>query len=198
MELGVFSERQDLIVAVKSYYLAKDVSVVLHKHSNQRRVIFKRYHGGAYRNPLQLTEESRQRNTASRFLGCPFKVVAKSFAQGWKVVSVDGTYNHPLPVNIGEYSNNIVANCKRTAWDSNSFDDFMQQWNQVVHSNDVNDLQANWAAFVQNWTPYNRNALDYIERTWLIHKEKIIRFWMTRIFISELPQLCVEKATILR
>ncbi|KAI8821217.1 hypothetical protein BJ741DRAFT_637641 [Chytriomyces cf. hyalinus JEL632] len=104
MNLGVSPDRQQLIDAVKAHYIASSISVMLHKRSDKRRVIFKCYHGNEYRNPLHLTNESRRRNSASCLLRCPFKVVAKLHVAGWTVITADETHNHELPSNIGRYS----------------------------------------------------------------------------------------------
>ncbi|TPX75717.1 hypothetical protein CcCBS67573_g03038 [Chytriomyces confervae] len=104
MNIPPTADCQELVNAVKAHYIGLGVSVTVHKHSDQRQVIFQCYHGGEYRNPLGLTEESRQRKGSSRALGCPFKVVARPRAAGWTVVNADEVHNHPLPLNIGGYS----------------------------------------------------------------------------------------------
>jgi hypothetical protein len=372
MDFGVFNERHELVSSIKQYFLSRGVSVVLHKNSDHRRAIFKCYHGGAYRNPLKLTAESRQRMGASRLMGCPFKIVARPLMTGWTVVSVNDTHNHSLPANIGGYSTarklseyekpvvralveagsststilsylrneccnqwttrtainnekamarkeflagrssiqalfdiisggdfiydfkvdengsvnglffthkssaslarrfsntfvmdctyktnrfgmpllnivgitatfrsfnagfafipdetekeyvwalkafsvvvvptvvvtdrelslmkalttvfpsahnllcvwhvnkNVLANCKKFEWDANTFDDFMSDWNQVLNSNGIELFHLIWDAFIEKWSRSHVAAVEYLERIWLIHKEKIVRCW---------------------
>ncbi|KAJ3220781.1 hypothetical protein HDU78_000862, partial [Chytriomyces hyalinus] len=104
MNIPSFADCQELVDAVKAHYIGLGVSVTLHKNSDQQRVIFKCYHGGKYKNQLELTNKSHQRNASSRLLGCPFKVVARPHAGRWTVSNVDESHNHPLPSNIGGYS----------------------------------------------------------------------------------------------
>ena len=72
MDLKLFNTREELVTTIKSDYLANGVSVVLHKSSNDRKVVFKCYNGGKYRNPLELKEIQRRRKTGSRLIECPF------------------------------------------------------------------------------------------------------------------------------
>ena len=91
MEFGIFTERKELINAIKNHYLAQNVPVVLHKNSDNRMVLFKCYHGGKYRNPLNLTNSQRKRNTGSRLIECPFLVKAlfSKKKNHWEIKSIE-------------------------------------------------------------------------------------------------------------
>ena len=56
-------ERDELVNFVKDYYSEQNVGLSVSKSSNNRRVKLKCYCGETYRNPLNLTKETRQRNT---------------------------------------------------------------------------------------------------------------------------------------
>ena len=117
VDLEAFSTRAELIAAVKSYYLAQNVSIVLHKNSDKRRVIFKCYHGGKYRNTLGLADNQRTRKTGSRIIDCPFMLRA-SFSKKenqWKIMGVDETHNHPIIENLGGYSTSRRLNYEEKA-----------------------------------------------------------------------------------
>ena len=103
MELGIFTEREELINAIKNHYLAQNVPVVLHRNSDNRRVLFKCYHGGKYRNLLNLTDSQGKRNTGSRLMECPFLVKAlfSKKKNHWEIKSAKESHNRPVTDNIG-------------------------------------------------------------------------------------------------
>ena len=53
-----FTERGALISFIKDHFRAQNIIVVLDKHSDNRKVTFKCYYGGKYRNPLGLTDDT--------------------------------------------------------------------------------------------------------------------------------------------
>ncbi|KAH9246336.1 hypothetical protein BASA81_016135 [Batrachochytrium salamandrivorans] len=64
-----FSNRDVLIATIKQYFHARNEVVVLDKHSDQRKVTFKCYFGGQYRNGLNLTNDTRKRQTGKSSYG---------------------------------------------------------------------------------------------------------------------------------
>jgi hypothetical protein len=62
---------------------------------------------------------------------------------------------------------------KKFEWDANAFDDFINDWNQVLKSNGINLCQLIWDAFIRKWNCSHVAAVKYLKRIWLIHKEKI-------------------------
>ncbi|KAH9272681.1 hypothetical protein BASA83_005187 [Batrachochytrium salamandrivorans] len=73
-----FSNRDVLISTIKQYFYARNEVVVLDKHSDQRKVTFKCYFGGQYRNGLNLTDNTRKRQTGSRLMACRFSIRDKT------------------------------------------------------------------------------------------------------------------------
>ncbi|KAH6595417.1 hypothetical protein BASA50_005829 [Batrachochytrium salamandrivorans] len=64
-----FSNRDVLIATIKQYFHARNEVVVLDKHSDQRKVTFKCYFGGQYRNALTKEEKAIVRDLASSGTG---------------------------------------------------------------------------------------------------------------------------------
>ncbi|KAH6574167.1 hypothetical protein BASA60_005676 [Batrachochytrium salamandrivorans] len=77
-----FSNRDVLISTIKQYFYARNEVVVLDKHSDQRKVTFKCYFGGQYRNGLNLTDNTRKRQTGSRLMACRFSIRKKRVIVG--------------------------------------------------------------------------------------------------------------------
>lgn len=82
------------------------MQLVLDKHSDQTKVIFKCYYGVTYVNRLNLIQETRKRKTSSRLLGCQFQVTARfSKISGlWTIRSVEEHHNHDVSENQGGVS----------------------------------------------------------------------------------------------
>ena len=59
----------------------------------------------------------------------------------------------------------------------NIFDRFMNDRNDFMLSNSVQLFEYSWKAFVNDWSPSNIPAVQYLERTLLVYKEKIVRCW---------------------
>ncbi|KAH9246302.1 hypothetical protein BASA81_016163 [Batrachochytrium salamandrivorans] len=77
-----FSNRDVLISTIKQYFYARNEVVVLDKHSDQRKVTFKCYFGGQYRNGLNLTDNTRKRQTGSRLMACRFSIRSQCYVCG--------------------------------------------------------------------------------------------------------------------
>ncbi|KAH6563200.1 hypothetical protein BASA60_010810 [Batrachochytrium salamandrivorans] len=87
-----FSNRDVLISTIKQYSHARNEVVVLDKHSNQRKVTFKCYFGGQYRNGLNLADDTRKRQTGSHLMSCQFLVRA-NFSKNKRGVTLDDRKN---------------------------------------------------------------------------------------------------------
>ncbi|KAH6585379.1 hypothetical protein BASA61_006875 [Batrachochytrium salamandrivorans] len=74
-----FSNRDVLIATIKQYFHARNEVVVLDKHSDQRKVTFKCYFGGQYCNSLNLTDDTRKRQTGSHLMACQFSIRTNLF-----------------------------------------------------------------------------------------------------------------------
>ncbi|KAH9244814.1 hypothetical protein BASA81_017754 [Batrachochytrium salamandrivorans] len=102
----VFSNRDVLISTIKQYFHARNEVVVLDKHSDQRKVTFKCYFGGQYRNSLNLTDDTRKRQTGSHLTSCQFSIRANfSKKKGlWTIGKTNLSHNHPVTDNLGGIS----------------------------------------------------------------------------------------------
>jgi transposase-like protein len=76
---------------------------------------------------------------------------------------------------VWHVNTNVLANCKKSEWDANTFDDFMSDWNHVLNSNQIDLFHLFWDAFIQKWNRSHMAAVEYLTQIWLIHKETIIR-----------------------
>ena len=47
-------------------------------------------------------------------------------------------------------------------------------WKKVVDSESVEEFGKNWNLLTLYWDRVNRKIVEYLERTWLVHKEKFI------------------------
>ena len=101
-----FTERGALISFIKDHFRAQNIIVVVDKHSDNRKVTFKCYYGGKYRNPLGLTDDTRKRQTGTRLMDCPFFIRAnfsKKTGQ-WTIKKATIVHNHPISDNLGGIS----------------------------------------------------------------------------------------------
>jgi Transcription factor AFT len=74
--LTTFPTRDNCIAVVKSHCLSRNVILQIHKCSDKRRIIFKSYQGGIYRNSMNLDDQTRKQKTSSKLINCPFQVKA--------------------------------------------------------------------------------------------------------------------------
>jgi Transcription factor AFT len=90
--LNTFPSRDNCIAVVKQYYQERNVILHLHKCSDKRRIIFKCYHGGTYRNAMNLDDKSRKQKTSFKLINCPFQVKATYSIKTdlWKFVGDNG------------------------------------------------------------------------------------------------------------
>jgi Transcription factor AFT len=105
--LTTFPTRDNCIAVVKQYYLERNVILQIHKNSDKRRVIFKCYHGGIYRNSMNLEDHNRKRKTSSKLINCPFQVKAtySNKIDLWTFVGENGEpHNHQRSDALAGYS----------------------------------------------------------------------------------------------
>jgi hypothetical protein len=72
-----FATRQELIENLSNNYEQEGVVLTI-KASKEKRVVMKCDQGGEYVNMLNLTDETRQRETHARRIGCEFEIVYSS------------------------------------------------------------------------------------------------------------------------
>ena len=85
------------------YYEKKGIVLTI-KTSKENRVVLKCDRGGDYFNELVLTDESRQRGTHTRRIGCPFVIVCSSVNGFWAIRNVSGNHNHEVGLNLGGHA----------------------------------------------------------------------------------------------
>jgi len=82
--------------------------VITIKTSKEKRVVLKCDRGGEYVNVLNLTDETRQRETHTRLIGCDFEIVCLSMKGVWAVCKISGNHNHELGGNLAGH----VVKCR--------------------------------------------------------------------------------------
>ncbi len=60
--------------------------------------------GGEYVNMLNLTDETRQKETHTRRTGCEFEIVFSSVKGVWAVCKISGNHNHELGGNLAGHA----------------------------------------------------------------------------------------------
>ena len=99
-----YSTKEDFVKALKEQYFHDGV-VLTTKRSKENRIVLKCDRGGTYRNPLDLTNETRSRKSHTRLTGCPFEIVCSARLEGiWAIRKIIDTHNHPLSTNIAGHS----------------------------------------------------------------------------------------------
>jgi hypothetical protein len=74
------------------------------KTSKEKRVVMKCDRGGEYVNMLNLTDETRQRETHMRRTGCEFEIICSSVKGFWVVPKISGSHNHELGGNLSGHA----------------------------------------------------------------------------------------------
>jgi hypothetical protein len=94
-----FATRKELIEDLRNSYEQEGVVLTI-KTSKEKRVVLKCDRGGEYVNVLNLTDETRQRETHTRLTGCDFEIVCSSVKGVWVVCKISGNHNHELGGNL--------------------------------------------------------------------------------------------------
>jgi histone-lysine N-methyltransferase SETD2 len=76
---------------------------------------------------------------------------------------------------------NVLANCK-TRFSDVEWQEFMQRWNLVVSSTSIELFDVALGAFKETYAASHPVAWNYINNTWLPHKEKFVA-----CFVDEFP-----------
>ncbi len=76
---------------------------------------------------------------------------------------------------------NMFVNCK-THFSNVKWQEFMQRWNLVVSSTSVELFDAALGAFKETYAVNHSVAWNYVNNTWLPHKEKFVA-----CFVDEFP-----------
>ncbi len=94
-----FATRQELIEDLSNNYEEEGVVLTI-KISKEKRVVMKCDRGGEYVNMLNLTDETCQRETHTRWTGYEFEIVCFSVKGVWAVRKISGNHNHELGGNL--------------------------------------------------------------------------------------------------
>jgi histone-lysine N-methyltransferase SETD2 len=82
---------------------------------------------------------------------------------------------------IWHVNKNIVANRQKFNWQGDGFEDFLSGWNSLVASKTIQEYEDTLRNFEISWNPSNPAAVQYIQETWLCHKEKIVCCWTNQV-----------------
>jgi len=74
-------------------------------------------------------------------------------------------------------NNNILAKCKSGFLEFEDWELFMQDWNKLVSTRTVKSFHETWEFFKVKYS-HQKKAVDYINDTWIIHKEKFASPWV--------------------
>lgn len=96
-----YATREELITNARRFAQSEGYALAIKKSDRDRRVVLGCDRGGNYRNRLNLTDETRQRRTGSRLIGCPFELVGGKNNEGmWELKVKNGEHNHPRSENM--------------------------------------------------------------------------------------------------
>jgi len=98
-----FATGKELIKDLRNSYEQKGVVFTI-KTSKEKRVVLKCDRGGEYVNVLNLTDETRQRETHTRLTDCDFEIVCSSVKGVWAVCKISGNHNHELGGNLAGHA----------------------------------------------------------------------------------------------
>lgn len=95
-----FDNKESLVSVVKQHYADLGVATKIVR-SKDGKVWIGCDRGGSYRNYLGLSDETRRRRTASRLVGCQFRIVGKRLPGGkWIVADVKDAHNHEVSIHM--------------------------------------------------------------------------------------------------
>jgi hypothetical protein len=95
LETEEYDTRQCLITAVQTHAAAEGYAVMIRHSSNATKTIYLGCdRGGVYRNRNNLNDSNRQRDTASRLVGCPFSIRASEWNSVWTLKVRNSDHNH--------------------------------------------------------------------------------------------------------
>ena len=83
-----FRSRSDLLEHVRTHAFAQGYVVSIIRSIGDVKVWIACDRGGVYRNRLQLSEDTRKRETSSRLIGCPFQLYGRRHADGLWTLTV--------------------------------------------------------------------------------------------------------------
>ena len=89
--------------SLRTRYESEGVVLTI-KTSKTNRFVLKCDRGGEYANVLNLTNESRQRQTHTRLTGCEFQIVCSCVKGLWAVRKISGNHNHDIGGNLAGHS----------------------------------------------------------------------------------------------
>lgn len=82
---------------------------------------------------------------------------------------------------IWHINKNILAKCKKYFSTEEDWEQFTIGWSVVVFSKSENDFIVNWEKFKLQFF-HQKKAIDYVEDTWIIWKEKFVSAWIDKVF----------------
>ncbi|CAG8676506.1 7217_t:CDS:1, partial [Scutellospora calospora] len=81
-----FASRDDLIHHAKTHAFSHGYAVTIKRSERDKFVYLQCDRGGQYINRLNLNDETRQRDTSTRLIGCPFELYGKKMEDGqWRL-----------------------------------------------------------------------------------------------------------------
>nr|XP_011457306.1 PREDICTED: protein FAR-RED ELONGATED HYPOCOTYL 3-like [Fragaria vesca subsp. vesca] len=104
LSVKLFETREDLLSVVRKIGKSQGYAMVIKrskrsKGGDRRYVLIGCDRGGSYRTSLHLRR--RKKNSASRLIDCPFKIVGRSTAEGlWKVEIISLFHNHDPSIDM--------------------------------------------------------------------------------------------------
>ena len=92
---GRFQSRAELFEHAQKFANSQRYALVVKRSWADIKVVLRCDRGGTYRNPLNLTDENRQRATGTTKISCPFELYGRKRADGFWYLSVKNSeHNH--------------------------------------------------------------------------------------------------------
>jgi hypothetical protein len=98
-----FTTRQELIKDLSNNYEQEGVVLTI-KTSKEKRVVMKCDRSGEYINMLNLTDETRQRETHMRRISYEFEIICLLVKGVWAIRKISSSHNHELGGNLAGHA----------------------------------------------------------------------------------------------
>ncbi|RHZ78775.1 hypothetical protein Glove_156g68 [Diversispora epigaea] len=108
-----FESRDDLIQHVQTHAFSYGYAVSIKRSERNKFVYLQCDRDGYYNNRLNLTDDTRQRATSTRLIGCPFELYGRKMKDSkWHLTIKNENHNHEASKNISGHPSSRRLNEK--------------------------------------------------------------------------------------
>ena len=81
---------------------------------------------------------------------------------------------------VWHISKNILSKCKKNFSTNDDWEEFIFEWKTVISSRTPDSFEAAWKKFQTKFSFNQKKSINYIEETWLVHKEKFVQAYVDK------------------